>query len=144
MSEKYFVIMEGGYSSTCVVGVTTSLEIAEAYCRVHNAKYKGEYYWVWDSDGTELITDTNYIEQAKKIKKAYVFRANKWKRNGVLKWSGHLIKEIYEEAEGPVIQIKETSFEREKEIYIYTEDQKKASKIFRDCIAKLNAEEQGL
>lgn len=143
MSEKYFVIMEGSYSDTSVVGVATNIEIAEAYCKVHNARYKGEHYWVWDSDGMELITDANYIEQAKKIRTACVFRANKWKRNGVLKWSGNLKNVIYEEVNGLAMKIKEIS-EREIEIYIYTDSQKKANKIFRDYLAKLNAEEQGL
>lgn len=143
MSEKYFVIMVGEYSDTGVVGITTSLELAEAYCKVHNARYKGEKYWIYDSDGTELITDTNYIEQAKKVKKAYVFKAYKWMQEGVLKWSGSSIEEIYEETYGPATKIKEIS-EREIEICIYMDDQKKANKIFEDYIAKLNAEEQGL
>lgn len=144
MSEKYYVIMEGEYSDKSVQGVTKDLELAKAYCKVHNERSHGEDYWVYDSEGFELITDKEFITEAQKISDVFVFTVCATIKGGYKRWKVRTAweKGLRKEC-GQSMYIHEVD-EFMKKIIVYTTDKNKAEKVAYDTVAKMNAEEIGL
>ena len=151
MKTKYYVIMQGEYSDKGVVGITTDLELAKAYCKVKNVGVHGwDEYWIYDEDGTELITDKSFCERAKKVVEKIVYYAEAEIKGGVKRWSIgnkwgaeyiHATEETDDMTTKFVIEKDNESFAK---IHIYTSDENVAEKIAYDLIAKKNAEECGL
>ena len=144
MSEKYYVIMCGEYSDTGFVGITKDLKLAEAYCKVRNEQCKSrEEYWIWNSEGEELITDENIIKQAEKIEVAHIYELRLSENENGCSWKLSRSRSRYEKTDSSAAKVIVVNKLR-RDLYVYTEDEEKAKKIMRDYIAKLNAEEQGL
>lgn len=146
MKTKYYVIMQGEYSDKGVVGITTDLELAKAYCKVKNAgAYGWDGYWIYDEDGTEFITDKSFCERAKKVVEKIVYYAQAEIKGGAKRWSIGNKWDATEETDDMttkfVIGENDESFAK---IHIYTSDENVAEKIAYDLIAKKNAEECGL
>ena len=141
---KYYVIMEGMYSDKGVVGITTSLDIAEAYCKVNNATYGGGDYWIWDSDGTDLIADKTFIQRAKRIVTCFIYRVEYAIRGGAKRWYivGNACKST-RETDDTSLEF-EQKYETIAYLTVYADNSDVADKIAYDYIAKKNAEEIGL
>ena len=150
MSEKYYVIMEGEYSDKGVVGITTDLELAKAYCKVRNANYGYDCveFWIWDEDGTELINDKNFIERSKSVATTFIYYIRGTINNGVVKWDNntHGYGNLYFETvtdTTPKFIVRDGK-ELRAELHVYAEDEELADKIACDFLIKKNAEQAGL
>lgn len=145
---KYYVIMQGWYSDKGVVGITTDLELAKAYCKVHNAGNRSAFdydYWIHKEDGTELITDKSFITRAKSVASKFVFRFEAEVKGGAKRWSiNSKYHDMEETADTATKFILDEDCECEAELHVYTDNDELAEKIAYDFLAKKNAEECGL
>jgi len=140
------VIMQGEYSDKDIIGITTDLELAKAYCKVHNAEGNDYYdYWVWDEEGTPLITDDNFKVAAEGIETAWVYNITATIKGGVMKWDtkyiyGHGIQqdERTESTAPKIITNKDNDLKGK--LHVYAEKEEVADKIACDYLAKVNAE----
>lgn len=142
---KYYVIMSGEYSETSVVGITTNLELAEAFCKVSNAEWSYEHFWIYNTDGTEFITDTSFIQRASKVVAKFVYNINADFLGGAKRWSICGKRSITEETTDTATRFevnKNNAFKAR--LYVYTDNEELADKIAYDFLAKKNAEEIGL
>lgn len=142
---KYYVIMDGEYSDMGVVGITTDLELAEAFCKVSNAEYGGENYWIYNTDGTEFITDTNFIQRASKVASKFVYNIEADFLGGAKRWSICRKRSVAEETTDTAtrFEVDENNAFKAK-LHVYTDKEEVADKIAYDFLAKKNAEEIGL
>lgn len=143
---KYYVIMSGEYSETDVVGITTDLELAEAFCKVSNVEYGRKHYWIYNTDGTEFITDTNFIQRASKIVSKFVYdiEASCFLRSAKM-WCICGKRSVEEETTDTTTRFyvdKNNAFKAK--LHVYADKEEIADKIAYDFLAKKNAEENGL
>lgn len=148
MNKKYYVIMQGWYSDKGVVGITTDLELAKAYCKVHNAGSRSAYdydYWIYKEDGLELITDKSFITRAKSVASKVVFEFEAEVKGGTKRWSiESKYHDVEETANTATKFVLNKDCEYEAELHVYTDNDELAEKIAYDFLAKKNAEECGL
>lgn len=146
---KYYVIMSGEYSETGVVGITTDLELAEAFCKVSNAEWGYEHFWIYDTDGTEFITDANFIQRATNVITKFVYRFEAEIIGGAKRWSiydkyGKCYQTTEETTDTGTKFIMDENNAYGATFHVYTDKQEIADKIAYDFLAKKNAEEIGL